>query len=58
MANFVPLGSRNRWGQIFFAVTLGAVSGYYLWKEPLEKHFREQRDSTVGSEKRENGESS
>ena len=23
--------------------SLGAVSGYYLWKEPLEKHFRERQ---------------
>jgi len=42
MVNFIPFGSRNRWGQLLFAMGLGAFSGYFIWKEPLEKYFEEQ----------------
>jgi len=44
MVNFIPLGSRNRWGQLFFAAGLGAVSGYYLWKEPLDQYFSKEEN--------------
>lgn len=44
MVNFIPLGARNRWGQIFFAASLGVFSGYYLWKEPLDQYFAAQAE--------------
>ena len=54
MVNFIPLGARNRWSQILFAGGLGVLSGYYLWKEPLEQYFaKERRDASSGSDLRE-----
>jgi len=52
MSNFIPFGSRNRWSQIMFAAGLGVVSGYYLWKEPLDKYFEKgsRPRETVGSQ--------
>jgi len=44
MVNFIPLGARNRRGQIFFAASLVGFSGDYLWKEPLDQYFAAQAE--------------